>query len=52
MKGTYYEEENLIKQAVTEQLNRVTQEEFSKAFKALYKRCTECVARGGMYVEN
>ncbi|KOC70375.1 hypothetical protein WH47_02878, partial [Habropoda laboriosa] len=51
IKGTRYEDMRAIQHAVTEQLNAVTHEEFSKAFQRLYERSVECVARGGMYIE-
>lgn len=51
MKGHFFQTVQAIQSACTEQLKAIPQRSYSNAFEGLYRRCKECVAREGYYVE-
>lgn len=51
MKGRFFNDIPAIQAACTAQLKAIPQKDFSDSFKALYRRCEECVNREGFYVE-
>ena len=51
MKGHFFDDIPAIQRACTKQLKAIPQNEFSRAFEQLYRRCNECITRQGLYVE-
>ena len=51
LKGCRYETTETIKEAVTQVIDTLTQEDFHGAFQKLLERYNKCIAAGGDYFE-
>ena len=51
LRGYHYETIEEIKEAVTEVIHMLTQEDFHGAFQKLLERYNKCIAAGGDYFE-
>ena len=51
LRGCHYEKFEEMKEAVTEVIDTLTQEDFDGAFEKLLERYNKCMAAGGDYFE-